>query len=843
MVFPSSSLPPPLSAFSSHRSSLFLVIAFAGDSLLCLFLPSSTSASSSSPSSECCLRAIQCGYFISKCHIQETTTHIGITYGKLCIALLGTYLTQSSQNNCSIVMNGTCLDEIAVCLDHAKSEEVVISHDLYSQIQTDTSNPFKTISLGMCCHDKVRIECHLLIAASPSSVALLRHDPSTDYQAATSTTNPDPLSFQSPRLTANLFDLLSGLIPSPVAQAASTQSFNHLSEIRTVTTLFLKLESYSTQRFSSLSSTTCGMGASSLKRFYESMINCLEDCGGMLRQFLIDDKGCVLIGLWGVPTANHPNNCCMAMRCSVLMKIKAKELNEIVSIGVTTGSVYCGIVGSTKRADYVAIGHSVNLSARLMCKANGSIYLDQTTQQKLPLVLMNHIVPVKGLKLKGINTCPPNTSPDKKSGAMKNTEGTACYYKYDSLILPSERLRDVHEEQMVIIDHYIKRKRIEIFQVIGFCESDAATNGSFPHLLFHESSSRSHLQSPTLHHASSSVGIITHPRVLIVQGGSGSGKTATMNYFLRKIHEDAVSESGRLNLRLMTPLNDTSFISKELNTRKRISAIANTRLNPIVYVSLLASGDNSPYYALRCVIETALDRLNCSVESYHQQIKTCLFKAFPDLVFSMNSSHTSATLFSILQEALHLHITLDEFLQISISSNSSITDVTSCCPEDDELLDNTFRLTDRTVLLSSLLSAIIQRKEVQILVVEDAHFMCKASWDIFSYFCQGENLGRCLLMMTMRKDSQSHVATPAHGIKNSPTPRAKTVASLSYASSIMTTHSASQKITHISSAQNTRYIHLFIYISSFSVSYHSLSHSLSLISISHSLSLSLSLSP
>jgi hypothetical protein len=29
---------------------------------------------------------------------------------------------------------------------------------------------------------------------------------------------------------------------------------------------------------------------------------------GFLRQFLVDDKGCVLIACWGVPSASYPDN-------------------------------------------------------------------------------------------------------------------------------------------------------------------------------------------------------------------------------------------------------------------------------------------------------------------------------------------------------------------------------------------------------------------------------------------------------------------------------------------------------------------------------------------------------
>jgi class 3 adenylate cyclase len=834
-------------SFPTH-SNFTLVIAFAGDSLLCLFLPSSSHSTdslviSSSSSYECCLRAIQCGLYISKCHIEATTTHIGITYGQLCVALLGSHITKSQQNHCSIVMNGCCVDELAVCLDHAKSEEVVISSALYHQIKMN--NPFETASLGLCSHgNNLQLECHLLVNRS-SSVPLLRHDLilhtlsiDDEYTLATST-------ITSSKLNANLFDVLSGVIPSPVVQAASTQSFNHLSEIRTVTTLFMKLDSYSTSRFQSLLS---------LRRFYDSMIDCLEDCGGMLRQFLIDDKGCVFIGLWGVPTANHPNNCCMAVRCSVLMKIKAKELGEIISIGVTTGSVYCGIVGGTKRGDYVAIGHSVNLSARLMCKAHGSIYLDQTTQQKLPLVLMNHIVQVKDLVLKGINTSASsqqkvtkNTSATKtsqdsssfSSSSSSSPSSRLCFYQYDSLILPSERLRDVHEEQMVIIDHYIKRKRKDIFQVIGFYEcsySDtpgrvfsrystggiktpveqissnwSTTSAPLPGVISERlfdvdlNTSRSNIKTPTLHHATSSISPLDHPHVLIVQGGSGSGKTATINYFLRKIHDDLITRTGKLIFHSTNP----SHVIQHLNGSSKMSdgdgdddgdSLMTDSLsqNPIVYVSLLVTGDNYPYYAIQYIFETALDR-GKSLESYHRDLKSCLFTAFPNMIHDPRSS--SLTIFTMIQEALHLNITFEDFLQITFTTESS--DTIRLLP--NALHEPTdFTPMTRTVLFSKLLSCVIEMKGIHLLVVEDAHFMCKSSWDIFSHFCSNENLGKCFVMLSMRKDSHGHVTTADHVIKSA-TPSAKTSASLSYASSVMTTYTATQKkITHISSAQNTR---------------------------------------
>ena len=61
-----------------------------------------------------------------------------------------------------------------------------------------------------------------------------------------------------------------------------------------------------------------------------------------------------------------------------------RELGEQGCCGVTTGQLLCACVGSRIRAEYSVFGDSINLSARLMCKAKaglGEILCDQPTQQ------------------------------------------------------------------------------------------------------------------------------------------------------------------------------------------------------------------------------------------------------------------------------------------------------------------------------------------------------------------------------------------------------------------------------------------------------------------------------
>jgi Adenylate and Guanylate cyclase catalytic domain len=51
------------------------------------------------------------------------------------------------------------------------------------------------------------------------------------------------------------------------------------------------------------------------------------------------------------------------------------------------GIVYCGTVGNETRREYAVVGDVVNLSARLMSKANGEILLDEKTYSRLPEII------------------------------------------------------------------------------------------------------------------------------------------------------------------------------------------------------------------------------------------------------------------------------------------------------------------------------------------------------------------------------------------------------------------------------------------------------------------------
>ena len=89
--------------------------------------------------------------------------------------------------------------------------------------------------------------------------------------------------------------------------------------------------------------------------------------GGMLRQFMQDDKGAVIIWSFGLTKQAFLDSPRRSMDTArgVIDVLKKQGLTP--RVGVTSGSAYCGLVGSDYRCEYAILGPSVNLAARLMC--------------------------------------------------------------------------------------------------------------------------------------------------------------------------------------------------------------------------------------------------------------------------------------------------------------------------------------------------------------------------------------------------------------------------------------------------------------------------------------------
>lgn len=102
---------------------------------------------------------------------------------------------------------------------------------------------------------------------------------------------------------------------------------------------------------------------------------------GTIRQFIVDDKGTVLIAAFGLPPLGHEDDALRAIKASMLMHRQLVIQGISSSIGVTSGDAFCGAVGSEERREYAMVGDIVNLAARLMVSADGGVLCDQSTQE------------------------------------------------------------------------------------------------------------------------------------------------------------------------------------------------------------------------------------------------------------------------------------------------------------------------------------------------------------------------------------------------------------------------------------------------------------------------------
>ncbi len=128
-----------------------------------------------------------------------------------------------------------------------------------------------------------------------------------------------------------------------------------------------------------------------LNDYFTIMVDCLNKFGGMLDKFIGD----AIMAGFGVPVAGEddPDR---AVKCAISMLEELKSWNNQrisrnlppveIGIGLNTGRVVSGNIGSLKRMDFTMIGDGVNLAARLesACKQYAAkLLISEFTYKKL----------------------------------------------------------------------------------------------------------------------------------------------------------------------------------------------------------------------------------------------------------------------------------------------------------------------------------------------------------------------------------------------------------------------------------------------------------------------------
>ncbi len=113
---------------------------------------------------------------------------------------------------------------------------------------------------------------------------------------------------------------------------------------------------------------------SMLNEYMTRMSVCIDEEGGVVDKFVGDE----IMALFGAPVA-HPDDAERAVRSGIKMRAALKKFNEEraqrgdfdirMGMGINTGRVVAGNMGSESRRNYTVIGAACNLAARLCSNA------------------------------------------------------------------------------------------------------------------------------------------------------------------------------------------------------------------------------------------------------------------------------------------------------------------------------------------------------------------------------------------------------------------------------------------------------------------------------------------
>lgn len=148
-------------------------------------------------------------------------------------------------------------------------------------------------------------------------------------------------------------------------------------EHRKVTVMFARLDGVNEL----LDAGENGRAFEGLNGFVAQLVRYAEQFGGYVASNDVDQSGIKFIVLFGAPVANE-QAAANALRLALALRVASIGFDGGLSlrIGLNSGFTFCGDVGASHRREYTVLGDAVNLSARLMSRAEaGQILVSDAT--------------------------------------------------------------------------------------------------------------------------------------------------------------------------------------------------------------------------------------------------------------------------------------------------------------------------------------------------------------------------------------------------------------------------------------------------------------------------------
>ncbi|XP_035683245.1 adenylate cyclase type 10-like [Branchiostoma floridae] len=195
-------------------------------------------------------------------------------------------------------------------------------------------------------------------------------------------------------------DIRKYIIRPVLQKLDDDQPLIYLSEVRQVSVVFINLvhqDNFNDEQ-----------ECEAFQEAFDIVYNSAHNMQGCLNKVFMFDKGCTFLAIFGLPGYKHEDDSAHALKASskILKDLQQKDNVRHVSIGVTTGSTFCGVVGHKYRHEYTVIGRKVNLAARLMMAYKDKVSCDNETyyHSKLPRHAFDEL---PFIELKGVQQTTP----------------------------------------------------------------------------------------------------------------------------------------------------------------------------------------------------------------------------------------------------------------------------------------------------------------------------------------------------------------------------------------------------------------------------------------------------
>ncbi len=130
-----------------------------------------------------------------------------------------------------------------------------------------------------------------------------------------------------------------------------------------------------------------------LNRYFASMVKIIKKYGGTIDEYIGD----AIFVLFGAPMWKE-DDAQRATACAIEMELAMAAINEEnargalpeveMGIGLHTGQVVAGNIGSPERTKYGVVGSHVNLTSRIQsCTSGGQILISETTRREVGGIL------------------------------------------------------------------------------------------------------------------------------------------------------------------------------------------------------------------------------------------------------------------------------------------------------------------------------------------------------------------------------------------------------------------------------------------------------------------------